>query len=129
MVSLVTREAAAWRSSSPSKQPVEGCIDHEELTLTEWRSGSSPSMSALPQPTPQRRQASDSAIPGRYSQVKEREAEDGVVVGRIARRLAAAQLLAEERVLFKRQQGEVGRAVSNSQTTAATAIASALSGP
>jgi hypothetical protein len=40
-------------------------------------------------------------------EVKEREAKDGAVVGRIARRLAAAQLLAEERVLFKRQQGEL----------------------
>ena len=40
-------------------------------------------------------------------EVKEREAKDGVVVGRVARRLAAAQLLAEERVLFKRQQGEL----------------------
>ena len=38
-------------------------------------------------------------------EVKEREA--GAVVGRVARRLAAAQLLAEERVLFKRQQGEL----------------------
>ena len=38
-------------------------------------------------------------------EVKEQEA--GAVVGRVARRLAAAQLLAEERVLFKRQQGEL----------------------